>query len=368
MHLSGMYYKYMIPVVFAGGVILGAAGCTNIGPGTIARDRFDYVDAISDSWKRQTLLNTVKMRYADAPVFVDVSSIVNQYSLVTRVDGSLSWDALLPGNSQTISGGSLYADRPTITYQPLRGDKFTRSLMTPIPPASVVYLLQSRWQVDMVLRICTQSVGGMYNRMAGRLTVQPGDQDFYRLLAMLKRIQKSRAWSMRVGTNAEGKARVAAVIFREKGVGPEMAAEIDSVKKLLGLDAGEHEFDVVYGEPGANDMEIAILTRSMMEILSELASYIEIPVSHLAEHRATADIAVEDDTEAALGVEPLIRIHSGLKRPADAFVTVKYREHWFWIDDRDIKSKKVFSFLMFLFTLAETGMPEQAPVLTIPIR
>ncbi len=204
MHLSGMYYKYTIipfrvikfrveihnallrkylprinahffmrigiTVVFAGCLILAAAGCTNIGPGTIARDRFDYVDAISDSWKRQTLLNTVKMRYADAPVFVDVSSIVNQYSLVTRVDGSLSWNAILPGNSQMLAGSSIYADRPTITYQPLRGDKFTRSLMTPIPPAVIVSLIQSRWQVDMVLRICAQSVNGIYNRMGGRLT------------------------------------------------------------------------------------------------------------------------------------------------------------------------------------------------------
>ena len=368
MHLSGIYYKYTITAVFAGGVIFAASGCTNIGPGTIARDRFDYVDAISDSWKRQTLLNTVKMRYADAPVFVDVSSIVNQYSLVTRVDGALSWDAVLPGNSQMLGGSGIYADRPTITYQPLRGDKFTRSLMTPIPPAAVISLIQSRWQVDMVLRICAQSVSGMYNRTAGRLTAQPGDRDFYRLIDMLKRIQKSRAWSLRVEKNSEGKTTAAAVIFRQKGVEAEVAAEVDSVKKLLGLDGGEHEFGVVYGEPGANDREIAILTRSMMEILSELASYIDIPASHLAEHRATADIAIEDDTEAALGVGPLIRIHSGLKRPDDAFVAVKYREHWFWIDDCDIKSKKVFSFLMFLFTLAETGMPEQVPVLTIPTR
>ncbi len=173
---------------------------------------------------------------------------------------------------------------------------------------------------------------------------------------------------MRVEKNAEGKATAAAVIFRQKGVEPEVAAEVDSVKKLLGLNADEHEFDVVYGEPGANDREIAILTRSMMEILSELASYIDIPASHLAEHRATADIAVEEDTEAALGYGPLIRIHSGRERPDDAFVAVNYREHWFWVDDCDIKSKKVFSFLMFLFTFAETGMPEQAPVLTIPTR
>ncbi|RKY06044.1 MAG: hypothetical protein DRP66_09585 [Planctomycetota bacterium] len=363
-----MVYRRRFNLIIAAQAILWVSGCTNIGPGTIARDRFDYVDAISDSWKRQTLLNTVKMRYADAPVFVDVSSIVNQYSLAARVDGALSWDAVLPGNSQMLAGSGIYADRPTITYQPLRGDKFTRSLMTPIPPASVVSLIQSRWPVDMVLRICAQSVNGMYNRMAGQLTAQPGDLDFYRLIDMLERIQKSRAWSMRVEKNAEGKATAAAVIFRQKGVEAEMAAEVDSVKKLLGLDADEHEFEVVYGEPAANDMEIAILTRSMMEILSELASYIDIPASHLAEHRATADIAIEEDTEAAVGVGPLIRIRSSPQRPDDAFVAVKYREHWFWIDDCDIKSKKVFSFLMFLFTLAETGMPEQVPVLTIPTR
>ena len=43
-----------------------------------------------------------------------------------------------------------------------------------------------------------------------------------------------------------------------------------------------------------------------------------------------------------------------------------YRGHWFWIDDRDMGSKRLFSFLMFIFTLVETGGKEGAPVLTIP--
>jgi hypothetical protein len=41
--------------------------------GTVARDRFDYITAISDSWKSQMLLNLVKIRYGDAPVFLDVA-------------------------------------------------------------------------------------------------------------------------------------------------------------------------------------------------------------------------------------------------------------------------------------------------------
>lgn len=360
-----MCYKHTILAVIAVLVIFAAVGCTNIGPGTIGRDRFNYVDAIGDSWKRQTLLNTVKIRYADAPVFVDVSSIVSQYSLVTQVNGSLSWDALLPGNSQSIGGSSIYADRPTITYQPLRGEKFTRSLMTPVSPVAVMSLIQSRSGAQMVLRICAQSINGMNNRSAGRVSVNPGDRDFYKLTESLRKIQQSMAWGMRI-EDTDDKEKATVTFFGKKDVDEDIATEIASAKELLGLDPNSHEYEVVYGEFARNDKEIAILTRSMLGILSELASYIDVPEEHLAEGRAFA--VFEKDTEAAFGVEPLIRIHSGRDRPDDAFVAVKYRDYWFWVDDRDVRSKRMFSFLMFLFTLAETGMPEQAPVLTIPTR
>ena len=54
------------------------------------------------------------------------------------------------------------------------------------------------------------------------------------------------------------------------------------------------------------------------------------------------------------------------ERPGDAFVAVRYRGHWFIIDDHNIPSKRLFSFLMFLFTLVETGGKEGAPIVTIP--
>ena len=53
-------------------------------------------------------------------------------------------------------------------------------------------------------------------------------------------------------------------------------------------------------------------------------------------------------------------------RPADAYVSVDYRNHWFWIDDRDLKSKRAFAFMEMLFTFAGPSEKENLPLLTIP--
>ena len=65
--------------------VLVVVGCTSIGPKTIPRDRSDYIDSVATSWKRQTLLNIVKLRYADAPVFLEVAQIVSGYTIQSTI-------------------------------------------------------------------------------------------------------------------------------------------------------------------------------------------------------------------------------------------------------------------------------------------
>jgi len=74
-------------------------GCSGIGPGTVPRDRFNYNRAISTSWKEQTLLNIVKIRYADMPLFVEVASVVSGYTLESsaNIGGQLSSPGALKG-------------------------------------------------------------------------------------------------------------------------------------------------------------------------------------------------------------------------------------------------------------------------------
>jgi len=120
------------------------SGCAHLGPKTVAVDRFDYGTAIAESWKQQTLLNIVKLRYMDLPVFVDVASIVSGYSMETSVNigGQLSSSSAIQGNSVTLGGAGRFTDRPTITYVPLTGEKFLRGLITPIEPKHIFLVLR----------------------------------------------------------------------------------------------------------------------------------------------------------------------------------------------------------------------------------
>jgi hypothetical protein len=106
-----------------------------------------------------------------------------------------------------------------------------------------------------------------------------------------------------------------------------------------------------------------MLTRSILDILIDMASFIAVPETHVQERRVTP--TAEPEAGPGGPIPPLVRILSSAEKPGDAFVTVPYRGHWYWIDDRDLPSKGLFSFLMFLFTLVETGDKGAPPVVTI---
>jgi hypothetical protein len=196
---------------------LTAAGCASSGPGVIPRDRVNSQEALSGSSKTQTLLNVVRIRYADPPLFLEVASIVNSYA----------WEA----------GAS-------------------------------------------------------------------------------------------VGT-ASGDASL---------------------------------YSLVFGILPSDDGESTILTRSMLEIVSELGSGIHVPAKDVEVQR----VAPPPAFDGAPTLPPLLRVRCAAEVPGDASAAAQYRGQWFWIDDRDIPSKRVFGFLTLLFSLAETGGNPSLPVLTIP--
>jgi hypothetical protein len=338
-------------------------GCASIGPGTIRRDRVGYDRALSDSWKQQLLLNIVKIRYGDAPVFLEVASVINSYSVESQLDlGILKQSGIGLPDSNTLAGSVHYSDRPTITYNPLLGDRFTRSLMAPISPVVIFSLLQSGWQADAVFRVTVSSANGVRNRFVGRGRVGGADPDFYRLLESLRQVQALGALGMRVERDKDEETAI--LILNRKGLDEAGQHEVDEIRRILGLKRDAREFKIAFGFAPRDDGEVAILTRSFMEVLSYAASWIQVPEAHVAEERVLPSPPFV--TEAALGIRPMMKIASGPAEPKDAFVSLRYEGTWFWIDDRDFPSKQAFSFLLLLSSLADSGPSKGVPIVTVP--
>jgi len=325
-------------------------------------DRFDYISAIADSWKQQTLLNIVKLRYMDLPVFVDVASIVSGYSLQTgvNVNGVLSSERAVQGNYLSAGGQAVYTDRPTITYVPLTGEKFLRGLITPIDPKNIFFMLQSGYAADFVLALTVESLNGVPNRSTAGGMVRDASPEFLRALQLMRELQAAGGFGMRVEEDKE-KGQTAVMFFRREDIPAETLEKAAEARRLLRLSPEPMKFSLTYSPVRGADNELAVHSRSMLQIMGAFASYIDLPEAHLQDHsaRPVPESGAEDR-------QTNVRIHSGKEKPSNAFAAVRYRDHWFWIDEGDWQTKRALTAVMFFFTLAESTGSEKLPLITIP--
>lgn len=353
----------------AGAALVSLPGCMSFGAVALDRDRFDFTQAMANSWKQQTLLNIVKMRYGDTPIFVDVGQIVSSYQLSSTVQaGGTVYPNLDRAPTTSISNffsvgaQGQYTDRPTITYVPLTGSQFIQTLMTPIPPIRLFELVEAGWRVDLLFMAAVQTVNGLSNSRGGA-QLRLEDPEFVQLVKALRRIQESGSVGLRADVSKDKKGEGLVMFFAMRQVPPEIQKEQQTVRRLLGLNPEKMEYTVTYGAVPDRDDVIAIHTRSGFQILYELATFVEVPEEHERETRAYPHLPSPPDGQASL--PPLIRIASGETKPADAFSKVYYNDRWYWIENRDLPSKALFSFLLVMLTLAEAGHKAPSPFVTI---
>jgi hypothetical protein len=129
------------------------------------------------------------------------------------------------------------------------------------------------------------------------------------------------------------------------------------------LPAEPQKFVLTYSPTRGADSELAVNSRSMLQIMQAFASHIDVPEAHLKDHSAWPSIEKDSDAD---GTQHDMHIHSGREKPANAFATVRYRDHWFWVDNGDFLTKRAMTVVMFIFTLADTGNAEKLPLITIP--
>jgi hypothetical protein len=152
------------------------------------------------------------------------------------------------------------------------------------------------------------------------------------------------------------------VIFQREEIPADILEKGAEIRRLLKLSAGQQRFVLTYSPmPGAPG-ELAVNSRSMLQIMTAFASYLDVPEAHVRDRSALPALEnAEGDTP-----QQKVRIYSGKNKPVAAFAAVQYRDYWYWVDDGDSQTKRALTAVMFFFTLADTGGNRELPLITIP--
>jgi hypothetical protein len=232
--------------------------------------------------------------------------------------------------------------------------------MTPIPPSSVLFMLQSGYSADRIMPIMLDSINGLNNE-SNRLR-RPADPKFTRLVELMREGQLAGAIQFRI-ERPKDSAESSVLIFGPSK-DPQLASRGRELKSILGIKPDLRELKVNYGGYSGRDDEIDMMTRSMLQIMLEFSAIVRVPESDVVQGKATPGL-VDAQAAGALSGPPL-RVLVTDAPPQDAYVAMQYDRRWFWIADTDIQSKNTFAIIMLLFSIADTGVKGSAPVVTIP--
>ena len=274
------------------------------------------------------------------------------------LSGGLNTGVAAGADTLSIGGTGVWSDRPTVTYTPLTGEEFARNLLTPFPPESVFALIQAGWPAELLFSLAIKTINGVENAVAAPDGRRRADPTFGELLGIWTRLRAARAIGFR--REEEGGAARTIIYLSPQRTAPGVAADVAALRRILRLDAYVTEYRLAYGLVPDRPDEITVLTASVLELMNELAWRIDVPPKHVADGRT--DIGFAED---GAGPGSQIRIHHAEDRPADAYVAVKARNVWFFINDRDVASKRTFAMLQVMLSITEPGDNARGPVVTI---
>ena len=233
---------------------MSLCGCFSLGTTRLYEDQLGYSRALGDAEKSDTLLNVVRLRYADTPIVLQATQVISGYQLQRNVTGG--FEAFPAANPSTFLNGSASAQlqqSPTFTFQPLSGAQFAQSFIRPLSPADLLPLAMGGLPIDVLFRLGVQSVNGLSNAVALTQKGAAGSPEFFLLLQDLRRLQIAGLLSVRVENNAaradirsnSDPSHVYFLVATTRD--PGLWAVVDEAKRLLGMSPAVSEAEVVYG-------------------------------------------------------------------------------------------------------------------------
>ncbi len=402
-------------------ICLHLSGCA-LRSAVIKDDQIQYNVLIADSISKQMVLNLVRERYAEMPFFLQAPTINSGFSytaslglsaLAPEANATLitqSISTLLPSfsNSMTLS--------PTMTYVPLDGEKYVSGVFREISFDTFVLLHRSGWDFKTLLPMLVSRIGENYNyqKMEG---LKPPETltKFQDIVAKFQNISDRKDLEFvsepnHLSSSAQESACTESKCSKKKSSTQDSACTVSKCswvmkvrykdekeaqylesllgtqpkiyKSLLNEHNGRYEESFLLA-PTAGMEEVVkdkpvvrFRLRSFEETLFFLAGGVTVPPGDKKK------AGVSEDDEQKVGVskgyetkaggfrelkDPMVKIDYSSIPPAQALISVHYRDHYFYIDDTEKESKRVFALLVCLFSLQAGNFPNVSPALTISV-
>jgi hypothetical protein len=389
----------------------------------LERTHSGYNESIRRVYEEQLLENLVRIRYHETPFRLSVSSIAAQYELAGGAEARPFFLAPNPSGSRFRTFTSVLPDvsvsganRPTITFLPASSDA-VRRFLTPISADTLIFLASTSWPISTALRLYAERLNGVPNAPSASGPQREFAPDFARFHRVAHLLQGAQDLELVVispqehDTVVSGPLPAASVSvssavdaakngleYRPQGDGSswvlvrkesKLVLQVNPVaidhpvlqelESLLNLQPGWPRYDLVVATdvldplraPSPPSTTLRLTPRSTAQAYYYLANGVEVPPEHIATGLIRPPVAPDGmPVDLRAVTAGLFTVHAckGHKPPPHAYVAVKYRGYWYYIDDRDQPSKTTFALILQLSRLdfrAQEGV--SGPFLTLPV-
>jgi hypothetical protein len=391
----------------------GVSGC--IGPKAVRYTRLRYNEVVRDTNDEQLLINIVRLRYADSPIFIDLPNITSQFEMAGRGNYLGGYGNQTPGRTSLGFGELSLRDSPTLSYHPREGREIAKSLLTPLS-ADLFIVINGGANLEQLMLLSINDGNDVPNAPGATtlLPLVPEDNAlFLRGIRLLAALRARDATELAFGTDEDPEGASDPIpkslvqgrdlhdaardgyVYRSQGPG-EMSLlkrekglylrirdpyvhspEMEEVARIFRLTPGLSKYRIKSelteeanqrrASPLGNDT-IYLNLRSVLQIMTFLSKGVCVPEEHVRSGIAPVtpgpDGQPYDWTRITAGN---FLVHAQKHRPRAAEVAVPYRGYWFYIAPNDVNSRAVLAILEIVFALQESDVKSVGPLLTLPL-
>ena len=395
---------------------LGAfLGC-GFGPRSLVQTRLQYNEAVKTTSEEQFLLNIVRLRYTNTPSSLAISNIADQQELASELQAIPFFLAGAADGfrSQSLPQASLSrASRPTLSYTPLDDEEYTQRLFTPISLNGAIYLSRTTWPISTVFRLYLENLNWISNAETASGPTPKCAPDYAQFLEGINALQELQDGQL-VQLFIDPQEEIVAGPFPDPPTAPDLAIkavemELEVRKEsegfclirktnqpMLAIDpsaklnpAWDTFCRCFHVDPEARSLKITteelppfsdengprlelldLETRSLLQVLFFVSHGIDVPNQHVLDRKVPMTCNPDGTAfDWKQVMDGLFRVHctKSKKRPENAYVAVRYDDHWYYIDQTDRDTKATFALLLEVSRLELQSSEANAPLLTIPL-